>query len=472
MNPRLLNLVPAITLRALSLLCMLLAPTIAFAQIASQAIDEVFVPFESATIDNPTESARYEKIGTVHLSGAAWVQVHVGAYSLGRSSELILTSVADGQEQRLDARSLPQSYGWSAMFTGEEVEIELRIASGDLGVYVSIDQARTSQRLAESAPAAYQRSICGDLDDRVAYNDSRVARLNNCTAWLVSNGAVLSAGHCPIAAGDMIEFNVPASTPSGLPLPAAPIDQYPVNIASVRFQDDGRGEDWMVFGVNPNTTSGAKAHLKQGFFFMTLASPAIDSTLQVTGFGLDNRPGGAGGAGAACCDSNSNGICENDCNSNSQTQQSDIGPLDDLDGSIIEHDVDTMPANSGSPIIWGEGGEYTIGIHTEGGCDDFVSGYDNHGTRFNNGGLAVAIQTFPGPNTVYVDWGDTGLPANGNVFEPFRTVGAAVGAVADGGIIAFVPGDYPRAAGNAFIAGADGKAMTFLTPVGGVTIGE
>jgi hypothetical protein len=270
----------------------------------------------------------------------------------------------------------------------------------------------------------------------------------------------------------MIEFNVPSSTGSGLTLPAAPIDQYPVNIASVSFQDDGRGEDWMVFGVNPNATSGAKAHFKQGFFFLTQLSLAIGTTLRVTGYGLDNIPSGAGGAGAACCDSNGNDLCEYDCNSDSQTQQVDIGPLDDLDGSIIEHDVDTMPANSGSPIIWDETGRYTIGIHTEGGCDDALDGYDNHGTGFNHLPLAIAIQTFLGPNTVYVDWEDIGVSANGSVFEPFRTVSAAVSAVADGGIIAFVPGDYPRAAGNAFTAGADGKAMTFLTPVGGVTIGE
>ena len=472
MSPRLSILVTAITRSVFSLLCMLLGATIARAQIASQAIEEVFVPIESARIDNPTAKARYEKVGAVHLAGASWVQVHVGEYNLGRSSELILTSAADGQEQRLDARSLPHSYDWSAMLTGDEVEIELRIAPGDLGVYVRFDQVRTSERMAESAPASYERSICGDLDDRIRFNDSRVARLGGCTAWLVSNGAVLSAGHCPIAAGNMIEFNVPSSTGSGLTLPAAPIDQYPVNIASVSFQDDGRGEDWMVFGVNPNTTSGAKAHLKQGFFFMTRLSLAIGTTLRVTGYGLDNIPGGVGGAGAACCDSNGNGLCEYDCNSDSQTQQVDIGPLDDLDGSIIEHDVDTMPANSGSPIIWDESGRYTIGIHTEGGCDDFVSGYDNHGTSFNHLPLAIAIQTFLGPNTVYVDWEDIGVSANGSVFEPFRTVSAAVGAVADGGIIAMVPGIYPRAAGNTFTAGADGKAMTFLTPVGGVTIGE
>ena len=82
------------------------------------------------------------------------------------------------------------------------------------------------------------------------------------------------------------------------------------------------------------------------------------------------------------------------------------------------------------------------------------------------------MQNFLGPNTIYVDWGDAGLPANGSVYEPLHTVSTAVGAVADGGIIALVPGSYPRAAGNTFIAGADGKAMTFVAPTGAAVIGN
>jgi len=106
------------------------------------------------------------------------------------------------------------------------------------------------------------------------------------------------------------------------------------------------------------------------------------------------------------------------------------------------------------------------------GCDDILQGSSNHGTRLHRGPLEAALQNFLGPNTVYVDWAEAGLPANGSVYEPLHSVSAAVGAVADGGIIALIPGSYPRAAGNTFTAGADGKAMTFVAPVGLVRIGD
>jgi hypothetical protein len=143
-----------------------------------------------------------------------------------------------------------------------------------------------------------------------------------------------------------------------------------------------------------------------------------------------------------------------------------------LDGDTVEFDVDTMPGNSGGPIIWEESAGYTIGINTHGGCDSFGSGYNNNGTRLHRGGLEAALQNFLGPNTVYVDWAETGLPATGRVYEPLHTVSSAVAAVADGGIIALVAGEYPRAAGNTFVAGADGKAMTFVAPVGAAVIGN
>ena len=320
----------------------------------------------------------------------------------------------------------------------------------------------------------------------------------SCTAWLVSNGAVLTAGHCQrggIPAGSIIEFNVPQSLPNGTNVAAAVNDQYPINVGSIVFEDNGRGADWMVFGVNSNSNTGLRAHVAQDIFRMTKLTPNAGTTLRVTGFGLDNIPAGPGGSfclgaanqgatctsnancpggqcvAAGCCDSDGDGTCENNCNSTSQTQQSTTGPMDDLEGDSIEHDVDTMPANSGSPIFV-DGSGWAFGIHIQGGCDDFFDGYDNHGTHLHHGVLEAALQNFLGSNTVYVDWADVGLPANGSVYEPLHSVSTAVAAVVDGGIIALVPGNYPRAAGNTFVAGADGKAMTFLAPTGPAVIGN
>ncbi len=464
---------------------------------AQQEFEERDYVLESTPVDNQGAQFQTIAVGIVHIPDVTWLRVHFGDFDLGHASHLTLTAL-DGQEQRFDADSLSQWYDWSAIFNGDELEVTLHVAPGDTGVYVRIDTIRTSpQPLYQDPGMGSVASICNDFDDRISSNDPRVARMRGCTGWLVSNGAVLSAGHCPVAAGDVIEFSVPASLPNGATVAAAVNSQYPINIGTVMLENNGRGEDWMVYGLNPNSNTNLRAHNVQGFFFMTTATPAIDTTLRVTGYGLDNIGPGPGGSfcrggtnnagscttnancpgggtclASPCCDSDGDGNCEFNCNATSQTQQSTIGPLDDLDGSIIEHDVDTMPANSGSPIIWDSTGEYTIGIHTQGGCDSFLDGYDNHGTRFNRGPLFAAVQNFLGPNSVYVDWADVGLPANGNVFEPFRTVSQAVAAVPNGGIIGLVPGFYPRSAGNTFVAGADGKKMTFISPVGSAVIGN
>ena len=426
---------------------------------------------ESLQFENHLDVTDGIRVGIVQMPGSAWMRVHIGEYDLGKASYLTLTAL-DGQEQRFDAKSLEDWYHWSAFFNGDEVEVTLHVAPGDTGVYVKIDRVMTpgpDRDLGESGQVA---SICNDFDDRGGSGDPRVGRSPGCTAWLISNGAVLSAGHCPITAGAVVEFNVPASLANGANVAAAVTNQYPINVGSLRFENNGVGEDWAVFGLNRNATTQLRAHDVQGFFYVTWENPDIDTTLRITGFGLDNIPAGPGGPGSACCDVGSDGTCDSNCNATSRTQQSTTGRLDDIEDSIIEHDVDTMPANSGSPIIWDEFGEYTIGIHTAGGCDDFFSGYNNHGTNFSRVPLALAVSNFPGPNTVYVDWADVGLPISGNIFEPFRTVSQAVAGVADGGIISVVPGSYPRAAGNTFTAGADGKAMTFIAPVGTVQIGN
>lgn len=432
---------------------------------------ETSVELDSGLLANEGVDTEMVVIGSVQALGASWVRLHIGDHDLGHASYLTLTSLSDGQEQRLDEKSLVDWYQWSAKFNGDAVEVALHVGAGDRDIFVRVDRLMHGIPM-PGAVAAAPQSICNDFDNRALSADSRVGRSPGCTAWLVSNGAVLSAGHCPVAAGSIVEFNVPVSQANGAQVAGSVNDQYPINMASVRFENNGRGQDWLVFGLNPNASTGLRAHRVQGFFFMTWANPAIDTTLRVTGYGLDNDPPGPGGAGAPCCDVGNDGSCDFNCNSSSRAQQSTTGPLDDLDGSIIEHDVDTTPANSGSPIIWDSTGEYTIGIHTQGGCDDFLDGYDNHGTKFNRAPLAAAIQDFLGPNPVYVDWADVGLPISGNVFEPFRTVAQAVAAVSDGGIVVLVPGSYPKSAGNVFTAGADGKAMTFLAPTGAVVIGN
>lgn len=450
----------------------------------------------ASPIDNGTGDWVRTIVGVVESPGAATIRAHIRSFHLGRASYVTLTSVADGDVQWLDVDALARSYNWSAAFNGSAVEVELHVAPGEGGVFVQIDGLRPSGTF--QAGDGSIASICGANDDRVAFGDSRIGRTTQgCTAWLVSNGAVLTAGHCSLAAGDVVEFNVPLSTVNGNTMAAAVVDQYPINIATIVSENVTAGQDWQVFALNANTLTGRTAHQVQGFFRMTKGIPGNGTVVRVTGYGLDNAPAGTGASacvggtnhnggcvsnancpgggtctGPSCCDPDGTGPlpCSSICNSATQTLQTATGALINSNVNLILHNADTMPANSGSPIIW-EANGLTIGIHTSGGCTPTAG--NNAGTRFSRPVLETAIRNFAGPNPIYVDASNYDLPSNGGVFEPFHNIAQAVAAVPDGGTISLVPGFYSRQdIGNTFTAGADGKAMTFVSPAGSSFIGS
>lgn len=456
---------------AIALIVALAGASPAAAQLGVEVLEES-AWLDSGMTDNFGEEFLPIDVGTLHVPDAQWIRVHFGEYDLGSGSYLTISSLLDGDYQIFDTQMLAYWYDWSGMFRGDEVQITLNVAPGDTDVFVRIDAVRTPIMPVGGEPDM-TRSICGANDDRVAGGHTVVGRMTNsgCTGWLVSNGAMLSAGHCPVSPGDIIEFNVPASTANGNPVAATAANQYPINAASVTFENGGVGQDWLVAGLNPNATTGLRAHIVQGFLHMTKTVPANGTQVRVTGYGIDNSPAGTGGMGANCCDPDGTGAlpCGFNCNSASQTLQTHAGGLVSSSTNLLTYTVDTMPANSGSPVIWNANG-LTIGIHTAGGCTS--TGGANNGTRFSRAALETAIWNLPGPNARYVDSLNVGLPSTGGVFEPFHTVTQAVNVVPDGGTVVIVAGSYSAASGNTFTAGADGRAMTFVAPVGTVVIGN
>lgn len=426
---------------------------------------------DSGLIDNVSDEFAEVYVGSAWVPNVHWIRVHFADYNLGEQSYLTLTSVADGDMQRFDARSLPEWYNWSAMFVGDEIDVTLHVAPGESEIFIQIDETRTPEISIGGEPTL--RSICGANDDRTASSTSVVGRMTNsgCTGWLVSTGAVLTAGHCGVTAGDLLEFNVPASSANGNTNPAAANHQYPINAAGSVSENGGLGADWRVFTCNRNSTTGLTPHQAQGFLRMTKTVPANGAQVRVMGYGIDNAPAGTGGAGANCCDPDGTGPlpCGFNCNSASQTLQHHAGGLVSSNVNQLTYSVDTMPANSGSPIVWDASG-ITIGIHTNGGCTS--GGGANSGTRFSRAVLETAIWNMPGPNARYVDWSNFGLPTTGGVFEPYHTVPGAINVVPSGGTVVIVAGSYSAAAGNTFTAGADGRAMTIVAPSGPVTIGN
>lgn len=427
-----------------------------------------------------TNRAAHAQLGYTNVIRAVGapskVRVHFYAFNLGRHSYVTLTSVRDGGKQKLDATTMGYWGNTSAIFNGHEVKMELHVAPGDEGVFAQVGQLVAECDCPDTAlnrsSSDLPESLC-TTDNRVASGDNRVGRISGCTAWLVSNGAVLTAGHCgPL--GGVFEVNVPASSSSGAPTASAPEDQYPL-AGGATCVDNGKGDDYCVFSLNPNTTNGDRPHITHGFFRMTREAPAASATIRITGFGVDNTPAGTG---SACCARDGNGNCTHfSCNAQSRTLQTATGPyVGETTATLTDiyhsYQTDTEPANSGSPIIWNANG-FTIGIHTHGGCASDGTG-DNDGTSFENTNLETALQGFPGASTEYVD-GPTypNAPAeNGNIFMPWNTVTEAVTAVAAGGRILIVEGSYTAAAGNTMTMGADGKSFTLLAPVGTVTIGN
>ena len=403
------------------------------------------------------------------------MRVHFSAFALGKGSYLTLTSLRDGGRQKLDTITLGYWQNTSAIFNGDQVRLELHVAPGDDGVFAQVDQLVLDCNCPDVAlnlAPPLMRTLCG-ADSRVASTDNRVGRISGCTAWLISNGAVLTAGHCGPVSG-VFEVNVPPSSAGGVPVASAPADQYPIDTSHRTSVNNGNGDDYTVFDLLPNSSTGTSAHLRFGFFRITREAPAAGATIRITGFGVDNTPAGPI---ANCCATDSNGDCTHpNCNAQSRTLQTATGPYVSETGSGTDvahnYQVDSEPANSGSPIIWNANG-FTIGIHTHGGCTSGGGG-SNSGTSFENNNLEALLQGWLGSNTRYVDVVQPpNAPAEtGNIFQPYNTVTEAVNTVVSGGRIAIVEGSYTRAAGNTMTMGADGKSYLVLAPVGTVTIGN
>ncbi len=466
---------------------------------------------EAYALDSGTHDAGAEEVvaayrETIEVPGALWLRVHFGASELGAGSYVTVQSLADDGWQRLDAEMLPEWNFASAFFNGDAVEVTLYVAPGDTGVYVTIDELTVGDPDAGGeiveAPTGGDgiASLCGG-DNRTASGDAAVGRLfllGGCTAWLISNGGVLTAGHCvdrepdgngPLLPDGMLEngfvngvvgFNVPASSANGVPVAPNPDNQYPVSTAYVAWQFPGSnanttsvGVDWCIFTLGRNSNTGLRAHIAQNAFYrLSTSVPDNGQTVRVTGYGVDNTPAGTGGVGAACCDSDGDGNCENNCNANNLTLQTATGSFSGYSESGVrrrmDYAVDTMPANSGSPVIFGS---RAVGIHTNGGCT--AGGGANAGTSFRQTTLQQFVNDFPGVNTIYADAVSTCFPlCLGTVFTPHANIAQAAAQVPDGGVVSIVRGSYPAAAGNAVTLGANGKAMRLEAPVGTVTIGN
>jgi trimeric autotransporter adhesin len=306
----------------------------------------------------------------VQSPGATWMQLRFANVKLGSVSYIRLTSLQDGATQILNAKTLKGEGNLSAYFNGDRVRVELHVVAPDWsGASIRIDQVEVGELVAVA------ESQCGSVDNRTLSNNRAVARATNgCTAWIISNGNLLTAGHC-VSGLTRVEFNVPSSTSGGGLVRSNPRDQYTVVPGSVQSNAGQVGNDWAVFRVQNNSQTGLSPLQAQGASFNLTRRTAL-GTIRVTGHGVD------GGT-------------------RNQVQQTHTGPLTSLSGTRLRYVVDTEGGNSGSPVIDEATGE-AVGIHTHGGCT--TSGGSNNGTHASltalwnaansggGGGTSVTVQ--------------------------------------------------------------------------------
>jgi V8-like Glu-specific endopeptidase len=221
--------------------------------------------------------------------------------------------------------------------------------------------------------SANEKSICGDTDDRAVSNDSRVARtasineLAGCTLTMIGRSCAISAGHC-VGSLEKASFNVPPSDENGLK-ESAPEDIYLRTKDFLRYKDSGKGNDWAVVRLMPNSITGKYPGDVQGFYKVALTNtPTRGTRVRITGHGLDSN--------------------DPKLSFSQQTNSGNIKKIGRwLNPSLLEHQVDTMGGNSGSSIILEQTDEI-IGIHTHGGCNSHGS---NQGTLISKNKILKGV---------------------------------------------------------------------------------
>ena len=302
----------------------------------------------------------------VYVEGATWIRLYFSEVTLsGREGQdgafLRITSMLDGQQQRLNARHVEEWQRSTAYFNGDGVLIEL----------VAYPDTPASRFVLATGTVGLppQESQCGGQDDRVASNDPRVARLLpiGCTGWIIDDacGCFLTAGHCS-SSPNVAQFNVPLSTAGGGLVNPSPDDQYALDTSSRQSNGGlGIGNDYAYLGYFPNSNTGLTPREAQQAAFVIVNPPAFQNgqVIRITGYGTDS--------GTA-----------------NQTQQTHFGPrVNTALATEVEYQADTQGGNSGSPVIFESTGQ-AIGIHTHGGCS---STEGNHGTGINHSGLQAFL---------------------------------------------------------------------------------
>lgn len=327
----------------------MLIPFINYAQTQSLARHES--PYNLTLKSDGVVGKNNSQVVTEEVSetGATWLRLFFKDVNLGNHSTITITSKLDGATQTLTAQTIKDWNNSSAYFNGDAVTITLSVASNDKSVGINI----SALSVGELDPTV--KSQCGSNDDRVDANDAAIGRIVpiGCTGWIITNGKLVTAGHCVSSRAEIIEFNVPKSNPDRTIVHPGPEDQYPIgNFVSPYPNSPSTANDWAVFEGFANSQTGQTPIQGQGASY-NVVQDAPGANITITGFGTDT------------------GI-------DNQTQQIHTGPLSSTTNTFVRYRTDTTGGNSGSPIIDSATGN-AVGVHAYGGCTG--SGGSNFGER-------------------------------------------------------------------------------------------
>lgn len=320
---------------------------------------------------------------------ASWVRLNLSDVEMGENSYIAIQSAQDGEVQVFDSSSLPED-GTTGSFNGDKLYIYTVIDPDDavferslvekgvgvdgatLGVPIERANVEFEKILGQEASVVGGEAICGVQDDRVRTDYRYVGRLMpvRCTAWLLANGKVATAAHCIDDTPAEVEFNVPQSNFIGLLNRSRIADQYRVVRSSIVMPaPHGMGNDWAIFDLEPNASTGVTAHQAQGGGYK-ISTGTPTGRVTVVGYGEDSG-------------------------SDNQVQQAHQGEFisERVRGErdvLLKYRVDTRGGNSGSPIIGksASGEDVVFGIHTNAGC--VQGGGSNNGTGYKNKALLQA----------------------------------------------------------------------------------
>ena len=181
---------------ALTTAATFVAP-LASASTATRQLKTAYKSVCESTIEYSYDSDAVSSASTtVAYAGAPWIQLDLTSTELGNNAKLVITGSSGSQE--LDATGLASSNGFSAVFDGDSVDVELitpgnRVRGNRANNSRVVVSALKVGLCGEKKPTTGQ-SICGNVDDRVPSDDPRQGRIGGCTGWLVSENVFIQAG--------------------------------------------------------------------------------------------------------------------------------------------------------------------------------------------------------------------------------------------------------------------------------------